>query len=185
MDGGHSFRPFGTNRSSCRGHVRLNPETSTLQPGERVDVRVWLDPVESECWAVLLVDEQTQAPKRGLRAGSQIAVKVYVTTPRSSFDADILSVTAENDSAGVHAVFEMRNLGTAPVRPNGRAEIRSLTGETLAAAEIEAFSILPGHTRRMNVRVNRRFASGSYLVVPILDFGGAFLAGGQGRLTIR
>ncbi len=184
VDGGHSFRPFGSVPASCTNRVRVSPNGATLLPGERATIRLSLSAADKECWSVLLVEEDARGASRGLRAGSQIAVKVYLTTPQSTLDAEIGSVTPTTDSTGVQVVFEMRNKGSAPVRPQGRAEVRAPDGTTVAVSEVEAFSILPGHARRMHVTVKTTLAAGKYVVVPILDFGGRFLAGGQGLLTI-
>ncbi len=184
VDGGHSFHPLGSNAASCNGRVRVSPSGTTLLPGERAAIRLTLSAADRECWGVLLVEEDARGTVRGLRAGSQIAVKLYLTTPRSTLDASIGSVTSSIDTAGVHVTFEMRNSGSAPMRPQGRAEIRTPAGDAIGATEVEAFSILPGHSRRMHVTVAKQLPPGKYVIVPILDFGGSFLAGGQGLLTV-
>ncbi len=183
-DGGHSFAPVGKNPHSCGSRLSVFPQSAGLLPGEHADVRVRLAPGTVACWGVLMVEQQSRDAQRGIRAGQQIAVKLYGVTPTSTRSGEIGAVSAKQDTGGVHVLFEFRNTGEAPIRPQGSVELRTMKGEVVATAVVEPFSALPGHSRRMPIDFKQHLAAGQYLAVPILDFGTDYLVGGQGQFTV-
>jgi hypothetical protein len=183
LDGDHNFQPFGKNAHSCKGRVEVFPEQATLLAGERQEVRVRMAPGLVTCWGVLLV-EQRARNTTGIMIGQQIAVKLYGTIPELRIKGEITSVNARTDSGRVRVAFDFRNDGEGPLRPSGSVEIRTLTGDVVATEAVDAYSVLPGHTRRMVVQLPNGIKPGRYLAVPIMDFGAEYLAGGQARLEV-
>ncbi len=183
-DGGHAFEVAGKNPHSCSKQLSIFPTTAALLPGEQTGIRVTMRPGSGTCWGVVMLEEASRDAQRGIRAGQQIAVKIYGVTPTSTHTGEVGLVTATQDAKGVHVLFEFRNEGQAPLRPQGRVELRSMTGDVLGTATLDAFSTLPAHTRRISVDFSSHLPRGQYLAVPILDFGGDYLVGGQGRFTV-
>lgn len=181
--GEHSFHELGARPQSCASRMKVSPSTSVLRPGERQDVRVEMAPGASTCWSVVML-ETLRPSESGSVVGQRIAVKVYGTPPDASLDAEISSVVAAAKADSVEVSIEMKNLGAAPIRPEGKVEVRTGAGAVVSTTSMAAVSILPGYARRLVINVPRP-AAGTYLVVPILDFGGDFLAGGQTQLQIR
>jgi len=80
----------------------------------------------------------------------------------------------------VNVGFVVRNLGEWPLRPRGVVEIRDATGRPVTERPIDAFSVLPDREREISVAVaGTDLPPGRYLAVPILDWGGEYLAGTQ------
>ncbi|MCL7960210.1 MAG: hypothetical protein M8861_08465, partial [marine benthic group bacterium] len=58
-------------------------------------------------------------------------------------------------------------------------EVRDFRGTVVASSAVRAFTVLPGSKRQLAVRLPDELAPGQYLAVPMLDFGGEYLAGTQ------
>lgn len=182
--GEHTFRPLGEGRGSCAQRISITPTTAVLRAGERQDVQVTMAPGAGTCWGVVML-ETLRPNGAGSVVGQRIAVKVYGTRADATLDAEVASVTAaptRGDSVAV--TVDTRNLGTAPLRPKGTVEVRTATGTVVSKTELPVMSLLPGNRGRLHVLVPRPPASGTYQVVPVLDFGGDFLAGGQTQLVV-
>ena len=181
--GDHYFQPFGANAHSCKGRVDVYPEQSTLLPGERQDIRVRMQPGAGTCWGVLFV-EQRARNSVGVMIAQQIAVKVYGTRPELGVKGGITTVKASLDTAGVNVAFDFKNDGEGPLRPSGTIEIRTPSGDVVASSSVDAFSVLPGHSRVVTVPMGRRLKAGRYVAVPVMDFGADYLAGGQATFEV-
>ena len=181
--GDHYFQPFGTNAHSCKGRVDVFPDQATLLPGEKQEVRVRMAPGARTCWGVLFV-EQRARNTTGVMIGQQIAVKVYGTRPELGVKGGITTVKASLDTAGVNVAFDFKNDGEGPVRPSGTIEIRTPTGDVVASESVDAFSVLPGHSRLVTVAMTRKLRAGRYVAVPVMDFGADYLAGGQATFAV-
>jgi hypothetical protein len=83
------------------------------------------------------------------------------------------------------AEVEFENTGEGPLRPEGEIELRTVGGEVVGVLDVPAFSVLPGRIRRASVPVELDLTPGEYLAIPILDFGGDYLAGGQARFSVE
>jgi hypothetical protein len=183
ISGDHVFQPFGAGGSTCQGRVSVYPEQATLLPGEVQQVRVTMQPGARTCWGVLFA-EQRARNTTGIMIGQQIAVKVYGTRPELTLKGEVTRVAVSSDSLGARIAFDFRNSGEGPLRPSGTIEIRTPTGDVVATESVDAYSVLPGHTRRVTVGIGARLKAGRYVAVPIMDFGADYLAGGQASLAI-
>lgn len=178
--GGHAFMDPGTHPRSCAERLRFYPEDVRLDPGESAEVRVLMAPGDSTCWSVLFVQAGARSGG-GFQIAQRIGIKVYGVRNGVIRTGEIRSVTVATDSAsgGRTALIEFENTGEGPVRPEGEVEIRTEFGEVVAVVPVAPFSVLPGRVRQTAVPLAVDLAPGRYLVIPILDFGGDYLAGGQ------
>jgi hypothetical protein len=183
-DGDHHFFPLGSSARSCAGRVTVFPDGATLRPGERQEVRVRMEPGPRTCWGVLMVENVARGERAGIRVGQQIAVKLYGVPPSTPVQGEVASVSAARAPRGIQVAINFRNTGEAPLRPEGAVEIRTLNGEAVATLPVDAFSVLPGQTRRVTVEVTPLLPRGRYVVVPVLDFGAEYLAGGQASFAV-
>lgn len=185
-NGEHTFQPQGQGRSSCANRMTVTPTTAVLGAGERQDVQVTMAPGAGTCWGVVML-ETLRPNGTGSVVGQRIAVKVYGQTAEASLDAEVSSVAAALTPKGdsVAVTVETRNIGQAPLRPKGTVEIRTAAGTVVSTSELPVMSLLPGNRGRLRLNVPRPATPGTYQVVPVLDFGGEFLAGGQTQLVIR
>jgi hypothetical protein len=181
--GEHQFIPPGEHPRSCSSGLRASQTSLRLEPGEKQPIQIRLPPVARTCWSLLFV-ETSGTLEAGIRATQRVGVKVYGVAPGMVNDGDIGSVVAASVHGRIEAAVTFRNLGGAPVRPKGRLEIRTYGGAVVAASEMEPFSVLPGYTRRVATHFEAPLPAGRYLAIPILDFGGEYLAGGQAAFEV-
>lgn len=189
-EGGHAFMPPGRNARSCAARLSVFPSGATLLPGERQEIRVRLAGAPAACWSVLFIQRVQRDAERGIHPGEQIAIKIYGFPPDARRAAEVTRVSAHADSAtstgaaGAVVELDIRNTGEAPLRPQGSVELRTLGGQVVTSVAVDAFSVLPGHTRHMTVVARAPLARGEYVAVPVLDVGADYLVGGQGRLQV-
>lgn len=182
-DGEHSFPGFGEHPRSCSGRLSVSPEAVTLQPGEQQQVVVRMEPGAETCWSLVFVERVAQE-RTGIWATERIGVKVYGTPAVGAREGEIIGVRASAAGEITEVEVGFENLSGLPLRPQGTLEVRTAAGELVHSQRIEAFSVLPGRRRRVVVAVQAQLAPGRYLAVPVLDFGGEYLAGGQAAFDV-
>ena len=185
VNGGYTFSPVGAGAHSCGRSLSVFPEGAVLLAGERQQIRVRLESGAPVCWAMVFVETLPQG--RGMvRVAQRIAVKVLNVPAGASVAGQLGTVEARvapGDTVRVRALFQ--NTGEAPLQIKGRVEIRDYAGKVYAQAEFGPVGSLPGRARAVNVAIPVRLRRGDYVAVPIVDFGGDYLAGGQGILHVR
>jgi len=181
--GSHTYAAAGTLPHSCAGRLSVVPDGATLAPGERQDLVVTMAPGPGTCWSGVFVETRAWGAE-GVSVGQRVMVKAYGIAPGASIAGTIAAVAARAAADSVDVDVEFANEGARPLRPEGRVELRALSGEVLAAYPVEAFSALPGRRRRFAVRLPAALPPGRYLAVPILEIGAADLVGGQAPFRI-
>lgn len=183
--GDNQFFDAGTQAGSCGDRLTVSPDVTVLEPGQTQDLRLDVAGAESPCWAVVFIQGSGVA-ETGIRVTQRIGVKVFVgDRSPAALGGEIESVAAAPAADGVEVVFEFRNASATAIRPAGRLELRSLAGDPVAQLEIDPFSVLPGRTRRIEALVPATLPEGRYVAVPVIDFGGEYLAGGQSIFQIH
>lgn len=176
--GENLFAALGDFPHSCKSRIRVYPDGASILPGETQSVRVDMEAGAESCWSAVFV-ETTGVTTQGTLVRQRIAVKVYGVRPDARVEGEVTAVAIKRGDAGQSLDVTFRNQGDAPLRPEGELEIRSFTGEVVATVNIEAFSVLPGRERIIEIAMPAVARAGEYVAVPVLDFGGAYLAGGQ------
>lgn len=182
-EGGHVFMAPGTHPRSCVDRLQFYPDGVTLQGGESQEVRVLMEPVDSTCWSMVFVESAARS-ESGLNIAQRIGVKVYGVNGRAVPQGEIRAVRVAMVDSTRTVVIDFANLGGGPIRPEGEIEVRTLEGEVMDVIPVPAFSVLPGRVRQARIPLDRTFEPGTYVLVPILDFGGDYLAGGQALLEV-
>jgi hypothetical protein len=182
-EGGHVFMAPGTHPRSCASHLQFYPDGAALEAGEEAEIRVLMEPVDSTCWSMVFVESGSRSAT-GLSIAQRIGVKVYGVSGQERPEGEIRSVRVEQSDSVRAVVVEFANLGGGPVRPEGEIEIRTLDGDVAAVVPVAPFSVLPGRLRQTRVALDVDLAPGTYILVPILDFGADYLAGGQAMLEV-
>lgn len=182
-DGSHRFMEPGTHPRSCAGRLQPYPSDLTLEPKQAGEVQVRLAPGDSTCWSVVFVQSQSRQDN-GVRIAQRIGVKVYGVSTRAVPEGAVRKVTVQGpaDARTVEITFE--NTGAGPLRPEGELEVRTAEGGIVGVVPVEPFSVLPGRSRRTVVPLDLSLEPGRYLVIPILDFGADYLAGGQATFEV-
>lgn len=184
-DGSHRFLDAGAHPSSCAARLRAYPSELVIDPGQTRPVVAEMAPGSGTCWSVVWIETMAEAGG-GVRVGQRIGVKVHAFEPGAAPTMrieDVLVEAAGRDSAVV--VLHVENPGRRPLRPEGRIELRTFEGEVVRSVPVEAFGLLPEHRREVRAAVGLEgLAPGRYLVIPILDYGGASLLAAQREFEV-
>lgn len=185
-DGSHTFMDAGAHDSSCMERLEVFPGNLVLEARGQDEVRVQMGPGDSTCWSMIFV-QNVNRNAAGIQIAQRIGVKVYGVSTGLRADGEVRGITVSAaDSAGARAVeVAFANTGAAPVRPDGELEIRSEAGDVVAVVPIRPFSVLPGRVAVTRIPLEVDLEAGRYLLIPVLDFGGDYLAGGQGLLVVE
>jgi len=204
-NGDNRFVSAGSSGTSCGAILGVSPLSVRVEPhGSRV-VRLSLQPgaaLTKECWDIFFVEE---VPQRSSTKGNSLqyifrtGVKVYVAPPGLSRDGAIENMAVEDvavpratsSTTPVKTVSSVppttkrqisvrfHNTGGMHLLGKGRLEFRRLDNSLAAEVPIPEFPTLPGATRKVMIDVPGNLAAGDYVVLALVDFGGAELVAGQ------
>jgi len=204
-NGDNRFVAAGSTGTSCGAMLGVSPLSVRVEPhGSRI-VRLSLQPTAAltkECWDIFFVEE---VPQRASTKGNSLqyifrtGVKVYVAPPGLSRDGAIENMAVEDvpvpratsSTTPVKTVSSVppatkrqisvrfHNTGGMHLLGKGRLEFRRLDNSLAAEVQIPEFPTLPGATRKVMVDVPGNLAAGDYVVLALIDFGGAELVAGQ------
>jgi hypothetical protein len=184
-DGSHVFMGLGEHERSCASRLEIEPDQLTLDPHGSGEVRIRMESGSETCWSLVFVEGLARGGA-GIQVSQRIGVKVYGVGPGVRADGEVSQVRIDTAADGArHVDVAFGNTGTAPVRAQGELEIRSETGAVVSTLPIPPFSVLPGRTIRTRIPLAVELPAGVYLLIPILDFGGNYLAAGQALLEIE
>src|SRR6266436_96464 len=204
-NGDNRFVAAGSTGTSCGQMLGVSPLSVRVEPhGTRI-VRLSLLPgaaLTKECWDIFFVEE---VPQRSSAKGNSLqyifrtGVKVYVAPPGLSRDGAIENMAVEyvpvpratSSTTPVKTVSSVtpttkrqisvrfHNTGGMHLLGKGRLEFRRLDNSLAAEVPIPEFPTLPGATRKVMIDVPGNLAAGDYVVLALVDFGGAELVAGQ------
>ena len=204
-NGDNRFVTAGSTGTSCGAMLGVSPLSVRVEPhGSRI-VRLSLQPTAAltkECWDIFFVEE---VPQRASTKGNSLqyifrtGVKVYVAPPGLSRDGAIENMAVEDvplpratsSTTPVKTVASVppatkrqisvrfHNTGGMHLLGKGRLEFRRLDNSLAAEVPIPEFPTLPGATRKVMIDVPGNLAAGDYVVLALIDFGGAELVAGQ------
>jgi P pilus assembly chaperone PapD len=204
-NGDNRFVPAGSTGTSCGAMLGVSPLSIRVEPhGTRI-VRLSLQPgakLAKECWDIFFVEE---VPQRASTKGNSLqyifrtGVKVYVAPPGLSRDGAIENMAVEDVAVprATSSTTPLKTVATVPpatkrqisvrfhnsggmhLLGKGRLEFRRLDNSLAAEVPITEFPTLPGATRKVMIDVPSNLAAGDYVVLALIDFGGAELVAGQ------
>lgn len=204
-NGDNRFLPGGTSSSSCGAMLTVSPLSIRIEAHTTRIVRLGVQnaaALSKECWNIVFVEEVPQRAVAGANSLQYIfrtGVKVYVAPPGLKRDGAVedmavedVAVTAAASStppvrpaAAVSAAtkkqisIRFHNTGGMHLLAKGRLEFRRLDNSLATQVPITEFPTLPGSTRKVMVDVPSGLAPGEYVVLALIDFGGAELVAGQ------
>ncbi len=205
VNGDNRFLPAGTSGTSCGAMLTVSPLSIRIEPHASRIVRLGVQnsaALSKECWDIFFVEEVPQrASVRGnsLQYIFRTGVKVYVAPPNLARDGAVENMAVEDvpvtpatssttpakSSASAAAAtkkqisIRFHNTGGMHVLAKGRLEFRRLDNSLAMQVPIAEFPTLPGATRKVMVDVPSGLAAGDYVVLALIDFGGAELVAGQ------
>src|SRR5450759_3548626 len=204
-NGDNRFLPAGSSGTSCGSMLSVSPLSIRVEPHTSRIVRLAVQTgaaVTKECWDIFFVEE---VPRRAASKGNSLqyifrtGVKVYVAPPGLPRDGAVEGVAVEDVAVAPAATSStpaatlasapkatkrqisvlFHNTGGMHLLGKGRLEFRRLDNTLAAQVPIPEFPTLPGATRKVMVDVPLGLTPGDYVVLALIDFGGAELVAGQ------
>ncbi len=204
-NGDNRFLAAGSTRNSCGTMLSVSPLSVRIEPHSSRVVRLAVQTgavLTRECWDIIFVEE---VPQRASTKGNSLqyifrtGVKVYVAPPGLSRDAAVEDMAivdappatpasstpakpvnnAFSPAARRQVAIRFHNTGGMNLVSKGRLEFRRLDNSLATQVPIAEFPTLPGAMRRLLVDVPNDLAAGDYVVLALIDFGGAELVAGQ------
>jgi P pilus assembly chaperone PapD len=204
-NGDNRFLPSGSTGKSCGTMLTVSPLSVRVEPRSSRVVRLAVQTdaaLKRECWDIVFVEE---VPQRASSKGNSLqyifrtGVKVYVAPPGLTRDGAVEDIavldapvkTASSTATAVPAsasasnapgkqiAITFHNTGDIHLLAKGRLEFRRLDNSLATQAPIAEFPTLPGSIRKVLVDVPRELPAGDYVVLALIDFGGAELVAGQ------
>ena len=198
-NGDNRFLPAGSSAMSCGAMLSVSPLSVRIEPHSSRVVRLAAQTAAAltrECWDIVFIEE---VPQRTTTKGNSLqyifrtGVKVYVAPPGLPRDGAIedmavvdagvakpaSSAPAQKPAASHQIAVRFHNTGAMHLVAKGRLEFRRLDNSVATQVPITEFPTLPGAVRKLLVDVPSDLAPGDYVVLALIDFGGAELVAGQ------
>jgi len=204
-NGDNRFLAGGASGSSCGAMLTVSPLSIRIEPHTTRIIRLGVQnaaALSKECWNIVFVEEVPQRAVAGANSLQYIfrtGVKVYVAPPGLKRDGavedmaveDVAVLAAASSTPAVKTAaavspatkkqiaIRFHNTGGMHLLAKGRLEFRRLDNSVATQVPITEFPTLPGSTRKVMVDVPSGLAPGDYVVLALIDFGGAELVAGQ------
>jgi P pilus assembly chaperone PapD len=204
-NGDNRFLPTGSSGTSCGAMLSVSPLSIRVEAHTSRVVRLGVQsatPVTKECWDIFFVEE---VPRRASSKGNSLqyifrtGVKVYVAPSGLSRDGAVENMAVEDVPVAPAAAsstpakvvsnappatkrqisVRFHNTGAMNLIAKGRLEFRRLDNSLATQVPIAEFPTLPGATRKVMIDIPAGLTSGDYVVLALIDFGGAELVAGQ------
>jgi P pilus assembly chaperone PapD len=204
-NGDNRFLTTGTSGASCGAVLSVSPLSIRIEPHTTRIVRLAVQnaaALTKECWNIVFVEEVPQravAGRNSLQYIFRTGVKVYVAPPGLKRDGAVEDMAVEDVAVRAAASstppvkpaaavppatkkqisIRFHNTGGMHLLAKGRLEFRRLDNSLATQVPIPEFPTLPGATRKVMVDVPSGLTPGDYVVLALIDFGGAELVAGQ------
>jgi P pilus assembly chaperone PapD len=204
-NGDNRFLPAGSTGASCGTMLSASPVSIRLEPHSSRIIRLGAQPASAptrECWDIFFVEEVAQhsaVKGNSLQYIFRTGVKVYVSPPGLARDGSVENMAVEDvlvtppappatvaTSAATatqrtkrQIAITFHNTGGLHTLAKGRLEFRRLDNTLAMQVPIAEFPTLPGATRKVMVDAPSGLAAGDYVVLALIDFGGAEIVAGQ------
>jgi hypothetical protein len=204
-NGDNRFLPAGTSGGSCGAILSASPLSIRVEPHTSRIIRLAAQnaaALNKECRDIFFVEE---VPQRAATKGNSLqyifrtGVKVYLAPPGLARDGQVENMSVEDSpttsSASTTAArlpvsaappatkrqisIRFHNTGGMHLLAKGRLEFRHLDNTLAMQVPVAEFPTLPGAVRKLMVDVPTGLAPGDYVVLALIDFGGAELVAGQ------
>jgi len=204
LNGDNRFLPTGTGGSSCGAMLSVSPLSIRIDAHSTRIVRLGVQSaaaLSKECWDIFFVEE---VPQRASAGGNSLqyifrtGVKVYVAPTGLARDGAVegmevidaavsssVSATSATNAVAITPAtkkqisIQFHNTGGMHLTAKGRLEFRRLDNSVAMHVPITEFPTLPGASRKLLIDVPAGLAPGDYVVLALIDFGGAELVAGQ------
>jgi P pilus assembly chaperone PapD len=207
-DGENRFLSYGSTPTSCGALLSVYPLSLRIDPKGAETLYIAYEgsrTLTRECWNAVILEEPPKASgSRGpaLLYVLRTAVKVHVVPPGATRDGAIEGISIVNTpslpkpskaetprkgaskASGRSLSISFRNLGGMHLATRGNIQFRRIDNSIAAEIPVAEFPTLPGARRNLLVDIPQ-LAAGRYVVLAMLDFGGAEIAAGEIELAQR
>lgn len=192
QDGTNQWHPLGSVEGSCGSSLAVFPATVNLPPGGTQAIRISIDSTyrpERECWAAAIVETAPTPPGKegGVVHRIRTATKIYVQPPGVVAVGEVESLRVGIMRIGADSVraveLTVANTGGRHLEAAGELQIRTPDNAVLQTLKLPTAYVLGG----ARVRVRALFPDlppGRYVLLAILDYGGAEFAAGQSEYNV-
>jgi hypothetical protein len=185
----------GKSARSCAPWIKLLTTFLKLKPGQIGDVKFSiLVPRTAQAGTygcTLVVDGSSRATRPGTAVAvrPRVLVTVFVTPPGGRRHEGRLVGLEVRGLNPLGVSLQFQNTGNVHLHEvRGRLEMRNAYGATLETIPVGNFPVLPGAQRRLVVHSSKPrgqgLGPGNYVLLAVLDYGGATLTAGQLHLKI-
>ncbi|MFN2316059.1 MAG: molecular chaperone [Gemmatimonadales bacterium] len=187
LDGTNQWHALGTVPGSCGDALEVFPPTVNLPPGGTQAIRITIDSTfrpERECWAAAMIETAAPPPSSGMSVVHRMrtATKIYVQPPGVApigavEGLRVGAMSIQGDSVRAVEVV-VANTGGQHFEGQVELQIRTPDNQVVEALPLPTAYVLGG----ARVRVRAAFPDlppGRYLLLAVVDYGGAELAAGQ------
>ena len=199
-NGDNRFLPAGSTGYSCGSMLSVSPASIRVEPHTSRVIRLAVDSVanlKKECWDIVFVEEippRTNVKGNSIHYLFRTGVKVYVAPSGLRLDAAVEDMAVETVPVPATAsstprsnvtatkqqiAIKFHNTGEMHLMAKGHLEFRRLDNTLAMQVPIDEFPTLPGATRKVMIDVPAGLTPGDYVVLALIDFGGAELVAGQ------
>ncbi len=183
-EGASHWRKSGAVPGACGHRVSMSPSALQLAPGEQRVLRVSLNinaRFVAECWSAVVL-RTVSTGKSGIDSAAALpkTVPLYVTPSGLAVDGELSNMFVKDDSLEV--VF--RNTGKLRTNIVVEIQVQSAGDSVVATVPLDSTTVLVGAARHFRVAMPK-LPPGNYLLVALIDFGGAQLTAVQAALDMR
>jgi P pilus assembly chaperone PapD len=184
-DGANRF--FAGGENSCGQILSFSPLSVRVEPQSSRIVRLTVEsnaPVTRECSDIIFIEEiprHSATKVNSLEFIFRTGVKVYVDPPGLRPDGVVEKMVVVDSPAVTKRQIALwfHNTGNVHLVAKGRMVFRRLDNSSELEIPIEEFPTLPSAVRKVVLEVPVGIPVGDYLVLALIDFGGADLVAGQ------
>jgi hypothetical protein len=113
-----------------------------------------------------------------------MAVETVPVTPAAA-PTTLAKLPADKPATKRQIAIRFHNTGGMHLLAKGHLEFRRLDNTIVTQVPIEEIPTLPGATRKIMIDLPSGLAPGDYVVLALVDFGGADLVAGQIDLQVK
>lgn len=192
-DGEVIYTEAGDNPRSTAPWTAVTPLTFELLPARNEAVRYTVSvPQGTEpgtYWSVLFFESRpptvgAQPEGFGVTTVVRVGHIIYVTVGQPSLEGSIQGIRYDQTAAAGALRVMFQNSGEGLLRLNGRAEVRSTSGDLLQTLSVDGAASFPGAIHELVLPLNEELEAGDYVVLALLDYGEASVIAAEGRIEI-
>jgi hypothetical protein len=191
------FLEPGSHERSLTKWLSATPLRFTLTPNQnsevRYTIRVPQNAKPGTYWGLIMFDSdpanaQGQSQQGiGVRVRARVAHVVYVDVGTVTKSGRITGMRYQPQvgNAPNQIRISFQNTGNGLVRMVGKVEVRNLSGQVVAIAEVPESPSFPNATHEIAAVLQKSLPPGRYVLLASLDIGENKLVGGQANIEVK